>query len=140
MKNLTVSSLFILKKKTHELDYFTIDSRIEKIEYPRSIKFSVSDEITFNSDVNIAVFDYDKIIFPLIIRKWKKGDFFYPLGMNGKKKLSDFFIDNKLSVFDKEDCWLLCSGNKISWVIGHRMDERFKISENSKKAYIAKLF
>ena len=60
--------------------------------------------------------------------------------MSGKKKLSDFFIDNKLSLFDKEDCWLLCSGDDIVWIIGHRIDDRFKVSEDTKKAYIAELF
>ena len=59
--------------------------------------------------------------------------------MNKKKKVSDFFIDNKFSLFDKENAWLLCSKNDIVWVIGSRIDERFKISDQTKKAYIAKL-
>ncbi len=84
--------------------------------------------------------DFDKLNFPIIIRKWKEGDYFYPLGMKTKKKLSDFFIDNKISIFDKNECWILCSGDEIVWVVGHRIDDRFRISDKTKKAYIAELF
>jgi tRNA(Ile)-lysidine synthase len=77
--------------------------------------------------------DKKSIKFPLTVRKWKEGDYFYPIGMQGKKKLSKFFKDEKLSVLDKENIWLLCDQNKIAWVIGKRMDDRFKITENTKE-------
>ena len=70
--------------------------------------------------------------FPITIRQWQKGDFFYPLGMKGKKKLSKFFKDEKLSLIDKEKVWLFCSGDDIVWVINRRQDERFKVTENTK--------
>lgn len=82
-------------------------------------------------DRRIACFDADKINFPLVLRKWQKGDYFYPLGMKGKKLLSDYFTDAKFSIPEKENTWLLLSGKKIVWVINHRMDERFKIKKET---------
>ena len=109
-------------------------------------KISIEDfEILFSSIIsknhklkvsdNFANIDFDKLEFPLEIRKWKKGDTFYPLGMKGKKKLSDFFIDKKLSIPQKENVWLLTSNNQIVWAIGLRMDERFKITHKTTKIY-----
>ena len=72
--------------------------------------------------------DADTIKFPLKIRKWEKGDSFVPFGMKGKKKLSDFFIDEKFSQFEKEKTWLLISDNEIVWLINHRLDDRHKVS------------
>ncbi len=92
---------------------------------------------TTNSSANI---DFEKLKFPLEIRKWEKGDAFYPLGMKGKKKLSDFFIDKKLSISQKENTWLLTSAGKIVWVIGLRIDDRFKITLKTKKIYFVELF
>lgn len=83
--------------------------------------------------------DLDKLEFPLEVRKWQKGDAFYPLGMKGKKKLSDFFIDKKLSINQKENTWLLTSKGEIVWVIGLRMDDRFKITDKTQRIYLAEL-
>ncbi len=86
-----------------------------------------------------AAFDKEKLQFPLTIRKWKNGDYFYPLGMKGKKKLSDFFVDQKLNLFEKEDAWIMLSGDDIIWVINQRIDDRFKISDTTKTVYFARL-
>jgi len=83
--------------------------------------------------------DFDRLEFPLTLRKWKEGDKFMPLGMQSFKKVSDFFIDNKFSILDKENQWLLCSGNDIIWLVGHRIDHRFRIQSTTKKSYIAEL-
>lgn len=84
-------------------------------------------------DRNSADIDIDKLVFPLILRKWKDGDRFIPLGMSGYQKLSDFFINRKLSLREKEGVWLLCSENDIVWIVGMQIDERYKFSEETKE-------
>jgi tRNA(Ile)-lysidine synthase len=76
----------------------------------------------------VACIDLDKIQFPLLIRKWQHGDYFKPLGMQGFKKISDFFIDSKLSLTDKENVWIVANGEQVVWIIGHRLDDRYKIT------------
>ncbi|MGB1430852.1 MAG: tRNA lysidine(34) synthetase TilS C-terminal domain-containing protein, partial [Flavobacteriaceae bacterium] len=69
--------------------------------------------------------------YPLKLRKWKKGDYFYPTGMIGKKLLSKYFKDEKYTATQKAAQWLLCSGNDIVWIVGKRADRRFTPSENT---------
>lgn len=90
------------------------------------------DAIT-EADKSVIYIDKDCVKYPLTIRKWEKGDVFYPLGMTGKKKLSKYFKDEKYSLLDKENAWLLCSEDSIVWVIGKRADNRFKVTENTKQ-------
>ncbi len=93
-------------------------------------------EHELNNGEDVAMVDMDRLTFPLLIRKWQEGDFFYPLGMKTKKKLSDFFIDNKMSLKEKSDVWLLCSCGEIVWVIGHRIDERYKVRPKTDNIFV----
>lgn len=99
-------------------------------------------ELVINTDIyieknkRVAYLDYDKLIFPLTLRTWKEGDWFIPFGMKGRKKLSDYFSDQKFSRFQKERTWLLCSGDTIVWLVGERADNRFRIDKSTKRALI----
>jgi len=84
---------------------------------------------------NEVILQYNKVQFPLVLRHWKKGDYFYPFGMKKKKKkLSDFFIDQKLSLIEKEKVWILTDvKDRIIWLVGHRTDERFRVHNKTKQ-------
>jgi tRNA(Ile)-lysidine synthase len=98
----------------------------------------INDKFEILTDPAAACIDSERLLFPLIIRKWKTGDYFYPIGMKQKKKLSDFFIDRKYSILEKENKLILESDGKIVWIIGDRIDNRFKITRLTKKALIIK--
>ena len=112
---------------------FIIESLDTKVNIPLKLRFSKAVNI-FETNSNCIFVDENKLNFPLVIRKWQEGDYFYPSGMNGKKKLSKYFKDEKYSLLDKENQWLLCSEDQIVWVIGKRADERFIVKETTKNS------
>jgi len=130
-----------LIKEIQSSDYL-IDINKKYIDKPINMIFEVR-EWDINSQIEknpeIGYFDYEKIKLPLILRHWKPGDKFVPLGMKNFKKLSDFFIDNKFSINEKDKIWLLLSKNDIIWIVGYRIDDRYKITRNTRKALIIKL-
>jgi tRNA(Ile)-lysidine synthase len=87
--------------------------------------------VTFHK--HLQQVDADKAALPLIIRRWEKGDAFYPLGMTGTKKVSDYYVDQKLNRFEKEETYLLLSGTDIVCILGHRIDDRFKVTPYTRK-------
>lgn len=94
--------------------------------------------VEIKSSGNKAYINADKVQGKLRIRKWRQGDWFIPFGMNGKQKISDYFINNKFSLKDKEDTWLLCDAEKVVWIIGHRSDNRYRIDSGTKNIYVIK--
>ena len=125
-------SLILAKIERKESEAFEIHSDKAIDELP--IKISLEDVETFEKQgQNVVFLDKEKLNFPLVLRNWKKGDYFYPFGMKGKKKLSKFFKDEKMDLISKEKQWLLCSGDDIVWIVGRRADERFKVDDSTMK-------
>jgi tRNA(Ile)-lysidine synthase len=129
------SWLIIAPNQTETSQHILIEKIEEKVKFENGILHFELQSTTNNKlqiTNSIASLDAHKIIFPLLLRKWKQGDYFYPLGMNKKKKLSKFFIDNKLSKTEKEKVWVIEMDKKIIWVVNYRIDERFKILPSTK--------
>ena len=110
----------------------------ENIQLKESvITIGYSDIIGYKNELNMAFVDADRLIFPLIIRQWQEGDRFMPLGMKNYKKLSDFFIDQKIPLPQKEAIPILINGNgEVIWVVGLRQDNRYKVTATTKKVAI----
>lgn len=124
----------IVKKKTSEpiANEFKINSTSDTTHLPIKLVFEEIKQASFSNDKNELYFSVTDDFFPLTLRKWKTGDKFQPFGMRGFKKISDYFKDQKLSKFDKEAVWILESNQQIVCIIGYRMDNRFKITGESK--------
>ena len=121
---LLLSPISTVEVKTYPWD------GVQALENPISL-ISTTEE-TAQSEL---ILDKEKLIFPLLLRKMKEGDYFYPSGMQGKKKLSKFFKDEKYSLLEKENQWLLCSGEDIVWIVGKRPDRRFLKTADTKQLF-----
>lgn len=132
--------LIITAKEERSFEEVCIEEGIEEIEY-YGLKLRISQTtvkdwqayLNAERNSNILWVDAAKIKYPLSIRPWQAGDWFIPLGMKGKKKVSDFLVDKKVPLHLKKTSFLLCSDDDIVWIIGLRTDERFKVTEGSRE-------
>jgi len=126
--------LIISPLNNEVLDHYLIEPGKSSVSFqPGKISIEKSTELKLVADNTIAMLDASLIKFPLLLRRWKQGDYFYPLGMQKKKKLSRFFIDQKLSMNEKENTWVIEMNKKIIWIVGKRIDDRFKITDQTKE-------
>lgn len=127
-KQLIIAPLLSIKN-----DYIEVERVDQEVKYPEgslTLLPAKTSEITFGNEKQVFI-DAKHLQFPLLLRKWKEGDYFYPLGMCKKKKVSRLLIDLKFSATEKEKVWVLTTGDKICWVVGIRLDDRFKIAKQT---------
>lgn len=116
------------------IDIYVIEENMPALSFAGGkLYLKVTAPGTPGTDPKIAMLDRSAISFPLLLRRWKPGDYFYPLGMKKKKKLARYFIDHKFSATEKEKVWVLESGQRIVWIVGHRIDDRFKLTAATKE-------
>jgi len=137
-ENFIIQPLTELRAEPSDSEVVLLQRDLAQLDLPITLFANETDQINDlpMGKASIACLDIDKLVFPLKLRKWKRGDWFMPLGLKGKKKLSDFFVDQKFSLAEKEKSWLLVSGEDIVWVVGKRIDNRFRITSKTKKAYV----
>ena len=132
--------LFEIKENTNE--EIQIEIGEEEVLSPVHLQFSKlekTNDFVLDKSPEIALLDFDKLRFPLTLRHWQHGDRFHPLGMKGSKLLSDFFVDQKFTEWQKQNVWLLVSADgDILWVVGHRIDDRFKVTDSTKTIFLCK--
>ncbi len=137
---------YIITPKKNETEAEVVDVDIN-VTYKLADNLCLHTELIKNTsdfvipkEKNFAALDYDKLKFPLKLRKWKEGDSFCPYGMIGNKKISDYLIDIKTPLHNKEDVLVLLSGDDIIWVVNHRPDNRYAISPSTRNIFLAKVF
>lgn len=127
---------FIIAPRTTVANTIAIEEGMETVRFvggELDLKIVSKEKFHLQKKENIAQLDLRHIEYPLLLRKWKQGDYFYPLGMRKKKKLARFFIDQKLPKNQKENIWVLESNKKIIWIVGMRIDDRFKVVDSTKQ-------
>ena len=123
-------SLLLKERSARDAGTFEIDLQVPFPKAPISLEISLVPAMGPRA-ANVLYADKETLKGGLQLRKWRKGDYFYPLGMQGRQKVSKYFKDHKLSGFEKESQWLLCSGHDIVWIVGRRADDRFKVTEGT---------
>ena len=132
------SYLLVTKAGEHIADDATYELPAEGVFSLHGIHITVQQLVRTETFViprekNLACLDADKLTFPLTIRRWKQGDKFVPFGMKGMKKLSDYMTDRKFSLLQKQQQWVVCSGDKIVWLVGERCDNRFRVDDSTQR-------
>ena len=92
---------------------------------------SIDDIRVFDVPEQIALLDADRLQYPLVLRRWREGDWFIPFGMEGRKKISDYLIDHKVSLPEKQRQFVLVSGDDIVWLVGRRIDDRYRLTDTT---------
>lgn len=131
--------LLLYKIESLQNEEYLISAENVELDLPLKLKFShedINDKFDLIRSSEIAYLDWDKLAFPLKLRHWRSGDSFNPLGMRGRKKLSDYFVDLKLSIKEKEAVWVLETEGRIIWVVGYRIDSSFAITSETNRAYV----
>lgn len=128
-------SLILAPLLPENRNQFYLEEGMKELLFPVHLKITIAakkDKFKIPESQFSACIDLDHIQFPLLIRRWHAGDYFRPLGMSGLKKISDFFIDSKLSLPEKQNVWILANGEQVVWIIGRRLDDRYKITPHTR--------
>ncbi len=131
---------FILDRESDNdtsVDMVYVDSETEEITEPLHLKIKKGKmPLSIEKDKRFLYADICRLNFPLTLRRWKEGDWFIPFGMKGRKKVSDYFTDRKYNLKEKENAWILLSGDEIVWIVGERPDDRYKVTEESSNIFV----
>jgi tRNA(Ile)-lysidine synthase len=134
--------LILLRTEVRPVQRYYLDSpeQHSSLPFPMDVEIVDRDQLkTIPPEPSVACLDLDLIQFPLTLRHWLHGDYFFPLGMDQMKKVSDFFVDNKVPLPEKDQTWILASGRKIVWIVGLRIDHRFRITEQTKRVLLLRI-
>lgn len=130
------NKLIVFEEKSVRDDLFYINTKTDVLSLPFFMNISEVEKEEFNSDKSTIFVNSNLLKWPLVLRRKQTGDYFQPFGMNGVKKVSKFFKDEKLSKIQKDNTWILENGDgKIIWIVGLRADDRFKITSNNQQNY-----
>lgn len=130
----------LIRKNTSDSSSMKYHISIDQKEVTEPITIKVTNiknnsEFKFNKRKNIAYFDFEKLKFPLTIRRWQKGDRIIPFGMKGNKLISDILINNKVDSFEKENTYVITSGKTIIWLVGHRSSNDFRVTKSTRNIF-----
>ena len=132
LKDRTELLIYQKTENNHEAQEYVIESWPITIEKPLYLDFQLVADVDFSKS-NAVHIDVNKLSAPLVLRKKREGDWFIPLGMKGRKKIAKYYKEQKMNLLEKDNQWLLCSGDEIIWVIGRRLDQRYAVTEQTER-------